>query len=180
MLQRLHLFVLPGVFLFIVGCGSKAEKTDQAAADVSQNPVPTVEYASGWEEVIIDSPQAKVTIDQLGHFSTNRNACLMREAGVLKLDDWNTFAKGMNVAAKEQPLAEAACFPVVTSRYGFTPGYVGTVEIKINNSKRIIYEIKGNDICSTIPDTDISKNLNNTINNILATAASEGCASALF
>lgn len=170
------------ITLFCVSCGdAKGSKPKATQTQDGGTPsIALVEYPSGWEEIVVNSPFAKVTIDSVGHFATDRNGCWVAEMGAIPLDDWNILTQGANFLAKNQLLAEAVCTPAPESPQGLTRGYYGTAEIKIAAEKKMFFELKGQDICTKISDPTVAASTLKAINNVLLIAAKEGCPSARF
>ncbi len=174
------------VFLCATACAVKAtsdsggDMNDSApVSDVdpsaSPSPSPTatsnVAYANGWSAITIHANFAKTHVDITGHFDTDRNACGKDAAGLLGLDDWNKFAKDVNTALESPPLAQEYCIPQPdTGKY-----MDGTTEVVLTRGKRLLYEVKNGEICSTVGGPALSSELLNLINKIINLADKANC-----
>jgi hypothetical protein len=131
-----------------------------------------VVYAEGWSEALIQANYAKTVIDTTGHFSTTRNACGKDAFGVLSVEDWNLFAKSLNEISKEGLSSNEYCVPAPEDVSRFMDG---EVELKLDQGKKTLYQYKSYEICSNIQNHQVSDQLLQVINKIIAHADQEDC-----
>ncbi len=173
------------IFLTLIGCNGGSERTvnpsvpdpvpphDTGEDNTDLNPTsPQVTYASKWTSVTLLANSAKTIIDSLGHFSTNRNACGKDAYGSIALEVWNPLAKNLNLAIEKDPPYNDYCIPIPETNNKYMDG---TVEIKMEQGNRKLYELRDNQICSTIADPQVSDILFGIINKLIIIADKEDC-----
>jgi hypothetical protein len=142
------------------GCAERNELEPIEEEGVS--PVsPDLIYASGWTKVEIDANSAKTTVDPAGHYSTDRNMCQRRGDAVYSVPTWNAFAESINAVIRAQPLSPPRCSDAPGSSRFYNRGLV-TVNLEPVSGpagKRLLYEHKNGQICSTIANEALSHQL---------------------
>jgi len=144
-------------------------------AEVPAQPEPTptpIALPVGWTELSWIANSAKTRISTGGHFTTSRNACGKEAYGGVELEAWNKMTTALNLAVQKEPLREDYCVSIPE-----TPPYMdGAVDVKIaGGTLRTIYQLKGDQICSTVQDSKISDDLLSAITRIIAAADKEDC-----
>ncbi len=133
---------------------------------------PNVVYSTGWGEMTVNANYAKTTITLGAHFATNRNACGKDAYGSIDLELWNALAKNTNLAIQGGTRTEMNCVDPPTETYKFMDG---TVEVKLAQGTRTLYELKNGQICSSIQDKVVSDALLRAINQLIVVADKEDC-----
>jgi len=178
------IFLLP----FIFACNQKANPPPpiETPATETETPPPVeeeeeltpissqVSYAVGWTEMIITANYAKTTVTTGAHFGTSRNACGKDAYGAIQLEVWNSLADNVNLAIEQEPSREEHCVSIpednlYLNRTGLT------VDLKMDNGNRSLFEIKDGQICTAIKDHDASKALIEAINSVIIAADKEEC-----
>ncbi|MEO5969492.1 MAG: hypothetical protein ABIQ95_06160 [Bdellovibrionia bacterium] len=173
--------------ILITGCSSKPDDRQSNTANIpapptepthlDPEPVP-VAQAIGWTEVLIVANSAKTRVGTGAHFTTSRNACGKEAYGGIGLEAWNKLANALNKAIEKEPLREEYCVstPDPTPEGKMPPYMDGTVEVKTaTGTVRNIFQLRGDQICGTIPDARASDDLLSAVSKIIAEADKEDC-----
>ncbi|OFZ19691.1 MAG: hypothetical protein A2X94_16685 [Bdellovibrionales bacterium GWB1_55_8] len=175
---------LTGLLLVLVSaCGPSNDGSGQSAGASAPEPEvpPSTEtrarYAEGWQEIEMIANFAKTKVGVAGHFVTGRNACGKEAYGALELAKWNALVESTNLAIKDEPLAEEYCIKlpegVPGERYRVMDGIA---EIKLDNgSKRTLFDTKGNETCTKIPNREAANQLITLLHAVVVAADIEDC-----
>ncbi|MGZ3697100.1 MAG: hypothetical protein ACXWPM_03205 [Bdellovibrionota bacterium] len=167
--------------IFVSGCGSKADGPD--APQTRQDGLPAssndVEYADGWDSLVINANLAKTVIDGHAHWSSNHNCAQRPVFGAYAPATWNKIAKNMNSAVKGGVAPTPYCVEAPNTTRSL---YGGTADVMIYGTtagspttKRTIFEYKDGKVCSTIVDHAVADDLYSVINDLILMADKEDC-----
>jgi hypothetical protein len=136
--------------------------------------------AEDWSQLTMLANYAKTTLDTMAHFNTSRNACGKDAYGAIQSSGlWNQLVVSINEAVQSNSRSEESCSPFnqETDANGYYKKTMdGTVEVKLaNGSKRLLFALRGSDICTTIQDPGLSKNLLSALNDLVLIADKEDC-----
>lgn len=129
--------------------------------------------ANGWTEVRMIANFADTRVNITGHFNTTRNACGKEEDGALDISLWNTLATDINAAIALTPLTDDGEYCVDAPT---TKGMDGSADLMLPGGvKRALFDNRGAQICSTIPDHHLSDEILAQLNQIVIIADQEAC-----
>jgi hypothetical protein len=151
-----------------LGCATRQAELDPAFGG---QPGAAAVEAAGWEEIKMLSDGAEVKIDTHGHFITSFNRCRQDAAGALALDQWNILASSLNAAIAMQPLQKEVCKPASRNPYALN----GHAEVILPGGKRGIFDYRGGDVCTNIPDEAVAAALLKSLDRVLLQAFYENC-----
>jgi hypothetical protein len=169
MTSRHVLSFLTGLSLLaLAGCGQRDPAFEDAFAG---NPGVAAVDAVGWDQIAMLSAGAEVKLDTVGHYKTSYNRCRSDGAGSVSLEQWNALAGNLNAVMAQPPLDKDVCKPAPRVHYGLD----GYAEVHVGTSKRTIFDYRGGDICTNIPDPKAAGEILKVLNKVLLQAAYEDC-----
>lgn len=170
------------LFMILIGTqGCNSGHENSAAPPPSSNTehpdnhqnAPEIVFATGWAAMVITANLAKTEVGVGAHFTTTRNACGKDAYGALSLEDWNNFATQANIAVQGLSQDPDYCVPLPEDDY-LTRGGL-SVDIKLPHETRTLYEVRGDQICSSIQNHQASDALLKAISNVISAADKEDC-----
>jgi hypothetical protein len=162
--------VLAGVLALALassGCADKSEGDEAGEASIPPTSADLV-YADGWTELALDANSAKNRVDTMGHYHTDKNYCQKPGEGVYSVAAWNRMSATLNKAVTAGTLSKARCWDSPNGSKFYNKGIA---ELSIsrppaNNpgaapvtSKRVLFEYKSGQICTTLDDATLADSL---------------------
>lgn len=169
--RGLAAFLFATATITLGGCAPDPSPYRNSAQEAAPPaPDPTISYAEGWNSLLITANFAKTSADTAGHYSTSRNACGKDADGAMDIAAWNRFAKAMNAALAARALTEPRC-----SALQAVSKFDGTAEAQLPNGKRLLLEVRGMDLCSTVDDAELTRELFEAVSSVVDLADKEEC-----
>jgi hypothetical protein len=166
-------FLALNLFGSLVGCAQHDEKDPDEDA-LLLAPRPHVDYAKGWDALIVRAGISEVTIDTSAHFKVDPNNCRQVDYGPIRIQDWNAVALALNRAAALPTLEKEKCFRPEGEERGAFDGWA-EVRITPGSAPRRILQAEGGDICAYFDDETAARQLVSALNSLLPVAWVEGC-----
>jgi hypothetical protein len=159
-------------------CGPASQSELKNQEELTSNDINAANLVppEGWLSYTFSSGNMVTIYDSLGHFIIKINACGVGDSGAIGLEQYNEISKLSNAAMKLPPLAEQKCFLFpYQGPYGLGSMWVVEVKLEDGTKRKIFDGTSREDMCSTIPDQDLAKNLAMALSKVMTHASTNSC-----